>query len=603
MVNTNKILTVSYGTFSCTLEGFDESFDMMKSIAEYFRDLAADDRFFGAEPPTPDAEMLARIAEHQAARRVEARQERGSIVLRPTEAAPVQQAADQPPVTAQPAPAQAEAPAQQAAETPQPPVAEPAPQPSTEASALIEPPAPRAAAPVAPSPRFDEDSVAEKLSRIRAVVSRNTAQKEEPAAYIEDEHAEDLEPEAENTSDAMIDSILLETANTSQETEEQAAPAFDQEDAADAAHQNEDDALGIDDPQLAADVAEASDDDFEEEDDAPQAGPNARVIRMNRQDFEAAVADGQIEADQPEKQDTKGLSADDEEDLLRELAEVEQELNLTRLSDKLADDVLEADEDETEAFIAEPEPQAPPAAAPVVPAATAKEGETDVSRLMEKARQEMDRPEGAHRRSAIAHLRAAVEATRAETEAGGGLGRGDDSLGAYRDDLHSVVRPRRPLAGETSPEPGRRPVTKPAPLKLVAAQRVDTDETTERRVVRPRRVSLEDEAPQQTTGHDQAPAQFETFAEFAAQAGVKELSEVMEAAAAYMSYVEGRQKFSRPQLMNKARQLDEWQFSREDGLRSFGQLLRDGKIEKLKGGRFTVSDELISYKPDARAAG
>jgi hypothetical protein len=61
------------------------------------------------------------------------------------------------------------------------------------------------------------------------------------------------------------------------------------------------------------------------------------------------------------------------------------------------------------------------------------------------------------------------------------------------------------------------------------------------------------------------------------------------------------QRFTRPMLMRMAREVNIPQFTREEGLRSFGQLLRERKIEKLSGGRF-IATPAINFRPHDREA-
>jgi len=47
-------MTVHYGTFSCTLEGFDDPFNILQQLTAHFRAVTAEDRHFGADPrPMP----------------------------------------------------------------------------------------------------------------------------------------------------------------------------------------------------------------------------------------------------------------------------------------------------------------------------------------------------------------------------------------------------------------------------------------------------------------------------------------------------------------------------------------------------------------------
>ncbi|MEM9550072.1 MAG: hypothetical protein AAGA05_02785 [Pseudomonadota bacterium] len=306
---------------------------------------------------------------------------------------------------------------------------------------------------------------------------------------------------------------------------------------------------------MIADDGETLDDD-EQEDTAL-----VRVVKVKRADLEAAIEAGELEeVEDTDTPDQETLSEEDEQELLRNLANVETD-----------------------------EEDAPGKSVKRETALSEDAGDADISRLMEEAGSKLD--EASSQRDEYDHLRAAVAATKAEHEAGGVMEEVKDN-GAYRADLASVVRPRRPEAMNS--DRNRRPAeARPAPLKLVAEQRVDSAAT--HGPVRPRRVGADLMADGVDTDLGNG------FAKFATDAGARELPQLLEAAAAYLSYVEGRERFSRPQLMTKVRMVEQESFNREDGLRYFGQLLREGKIEKAGSGRFTVS-EAINYKPSHRQA-
>ncbi|MGB7321876.1 MAG: chemotaxis protein CheA, partial [Albidovulum sp.] len=144
------------------------------------------------------------------------------------------------------------------------------------------------------------------------------------------------------------------------------------------------------------------------------------------------------------------------------------------------------------------------------------------------------------------------------------------------------------------------------PLVLVSEQRIDAapDPRQDHEVVRPRRVSVggveyigTDAEPAGTESGALRPEEARSFAEFADRLGAASLSDLLEAAAAYTATVEGQPHFSRPQILQKvAHMSDDEDYSREDGLRSFGMLLREGKIQKISRGQFRISEASRFYE-------
>ncbi|GGB04308.1 hypothetical protein [Allosediminivita pacifica] len=597
MVSSTKTLTVSYGTFSCTAAGFEDPLAVVKEAAAFFHGLVQEDSFFGSEPARLDGALI------ESFRRagIDAEQTQDGLTLRPA--------------------AEDETVPDPAAEPPGDPEADladisaldglashEAPQPASDENELA-PPADELAAeedwqdsmPVAPAePAPHTDSIDARLDRIRALVRQPRMHAgPHPAA------AEEQSPEAPSP----------------------VKPAAEEEDAPSASHDGPRDEPGSVTFTAAPEAT------------ATAPGIRTRILKIQRSDFEEALATGRFDASpveqELEEEETLGeahqppgtLTPEEEAELARELEAVKAELaddwddegdrevNLggsvtarphdpeDHATNDLATTGADRPEDLAERLVRENVRKTVKLSNRG--RAMLTEGSVDdgnnTSRLLDETNREMAEPEGNRRRSAIAHLRAAVAATRADRL----LGRKPDEAKQaepYREDLATVVRPR-------PHPPARNPLERPvvsavwraegAPLKLVAEQQVAPPRTDS--PLRPRNVSPAGiDSPVAPDTQSDTPDT--GFPEYAEKVGARTLSERLEAAAAYISFVEGRDQFSRPQLMATLRLADTEDSSREDRLRSFGQLLREGKIEKTRGGRFTASDR-IGFKPPQAAAG
>jgi hypothetical protein len=229
-------------------------------------------------------------------------------------------------------------------------------------------------------------------------------------------------------------------------------------------------------------------------------------------------------------------------------------------------------------------------------------------RILEETNTKMADREGTRRRSAIAHLKAAVAATKADRMLKRERSRelDEEEQRAYREDLAKVVRPRRSEPREIAREGAARFIEETgAPLILASSQRVDSETESclqARPAPAPRRARACSRSTR-TSFEDHEGDDDSEFAAFAESVGARDLPDLLEAAAAYTAFVERQPSFSRPQIMRRAAAIEtDEEFTREAGLRSFGQLLRQGKIRKLQRGQFTISEN-TRFRPEARIAG
>ena len=658
MDENTQILDVTYGNFSCRLEGFEDSVETMKSVVAYFHDLAGHDRFMDVEPQAPDMATLALLAQEQTGMPVDVEGDGTRVSLRLRKDAveddlseditalddEISEDADEEDIVE----AEAEAPEIVEDEAEAQDVL--AQQADLDADVSAEDDA------VEDDPKTDDPSeddfdvdasVSDKLQRIRAVVDGGTE-------TDSDEYAEDLSDDA---SDAPAANPLTQRLaglasrgadnfdlSTDDETDADATSATGQEDDLDKLRNvfDEmpiDDAEEDDDDDVSADQISDTDDLAAFENDADAEEDLAAELDALDDIEEAAdvemADDDASEDDASDTDDEAAVTADEATDDAEEetpAAKYRSPLVLTAADAVLHTEHPQEDDDfNLQEEVAKVEAEiAARQGNEVARHGLPRSVEDAMSRIMSQTDQHLNQPESRRHRDAFAQLKAAVAATEAARQLGDKVETRDPDAD-FKDDLgeHDAQAEEAEVNDQVKTD---------SPLKLVRSRPIEKEITTEetddvaKEPVAPKVASTKTriievpeepakkepalEAPKAAQPMDAASerlrqiaalketegaAKTTGFAEFAAAHGATDLVDRLEAAGAYICFVEGNADFSRPQVMKVVQSSTDEEITREDGLRCFGRLLRQARLVKLSNGRFQVSDN-TQYRPDGDQA-
>lgn len=501
MVDTEKKLTVSFGSFSCTLSGFDDPFPVMRTVVDYFQELSQRDPSFGSKPEYVDTEMLRVIADRSGGPTLQAHVDGAEIALDTSHKN----------------------------------------EPDGGMAALL-------AETTSPTPLFDEDDTFVDI----AAEDIDFAVGARPTAVAEPEVPDVVEP-VESTANA---------ATEIQTTPDQKIPG-----------------------EIENSFAELDENETIEDASTSEKLPTWASELISEELVEPSKApvlfDGQ-KTDQTDQAESIEVNAVAQAEVVLNVDSEDGELDPENPINDLRDDFLSVQDEVSNEKI---------------------DSNGDVSQMLHDATQRFDE-DGLNRQSEplrlgfgnVASFDATkdVESTTLDMRSKPDAAKVLEKIGLYSGDGENEdfdwddIREAVPSAFE--------------PKEHKAEQRANKDEgkpEDQQAQLEAETLDIQDQSAEANSvnGLNEVEAR-KDIRQFAKATGAASLPELVEATAAFVTLVNGQPSFSRGEILGLVDELDEEEFSQKARIKSFGKLLRSGRIKRTENGDYTVAGAALSQYED-----